>query len=264
MIASTGQPASTLMFGLDSDAWDRALIYSLIAAAIATVFVGVSAAGSIITHKRDAAAAEGHLKRYKDAAAQHGVEARADAVAADRAAGPTVEGPGRAQPGAENPHVPRFVREAGAQRSVLETDAGSGAPPVRSPDSDLTPAQATALIGALGTARGNISIDYEGGNREAQPLSGKLQDAFRSAGWNVSSGIILGLANPPDSGILLRVNRSGITALQERVVQALKAARIGFDLRPDRDPRPPGSRHVHAPIGMGVDDVEVVVTGPRP
>ena len=185
-------------------------------------------------------------------------------MAADQAAGPAVKEPGRAQPGVENPHVPRFVRAAGAQRSVLDNDASSDAPPFRSQDADLPPAQATALIGALGTARGNIAIDYEGGNREAQPLSGKLQDAFRNAGWNVSSGIILGLADPPDSGILLRVNRGGITALQERVVQALKAAQIGLDVRPDRDPRPPGSRHVHAPIGMGVDDVEVVVTGPRP
>lgn len=263
MIASTGQPASTLVFGLGSDVWDRALIYSLVIAAVAAVLVGVSAAGSIMAHKREAVAAEGHLKRYKEAVAQTGA-ARPDGAGPKQGA-ETVRRPAEVErPPAEAPGGPNTVQDERAQSPTPKQGPIAVEPRASQLRGvDIAPEQAAALVGALAGAAGNISIDYDGSDTSAQPLSAKLQDAFRQAGWTVSSGIILGLSNPPHSGILLRINKGGATAPQERVVRALQAARIPFDLRADRDPKPSTARHIHPPIGMGIDDVEVVVTGPR-
>jgi hypothetical protein len=64
MIGSS-EATSTLFLGHNGEWWDSYLIVSLIFAALAAIAVGVTTAGSIISHKREAASAEGALERYK-------------------------------------------------------------------------------------------------------------------------------------------------------------------------------------------------------
>jgi hypothetical protein len=59
------EPNATLFLGHDGEWWDYLLIVSLILAAAAAIAVGITTAGSIISHKREANAAEGALSRYK-------------------------------------------------------------------------------------------------------------------------------------------------------------------------------------------------------
>ncbi|WP_315801165.1 hypothetical protein [Bradyrhizobium sp. SZCCHNS3002] len=64
-INSTNAATSTLFLGHNGEWWDFWLIISVIAAAVAAAAIGVSTAGSIISHKREAASAEEALERYK-------------------------------------------------------------------------------------------------------------------------------------------------------------------------------------------------------
>ncbi len=75
---------------------------------------------------------------------------------------------------------------------------------------------------------------------------------------------MLGISIPPQSGILIRCNSSGLTTTQEKAIRAFTTAGIPFDLRLDREPRSYISGQAHTPFGMGSDDVEIVVTLPRP
>lgn len=256
--------ASVLILGLSGAAWERILIGATIAGVLMALLVGVSAAGSILARKREAEAAARSLDRYKASVAHDVAAARTEGVGLGQAFESTLGRAACDQTKGKAAPLPRFLEEgvplSPAMTDKLAARMNAGAP---ARESDLTTEKAAALIDALRGGPGNISIDYDGADAKAQPLSAQLQDIFRRAGWNVSSGITLGLSNPPASGLLIRVNKDGATAVQGRVVQALRAADIPFDIRTDREPRSPIDGRVHAPIGMGVDDVEVVVTGSK-
>jgi hypothetical protein len=64
-ISSANDAASTLFLGHNGEWWDFWLIVSVIIAALAAAGVGVATAGSIISHKREAKAAEEALDLYK-------------------------------------------------------------------------------------------------------------------------------------------------------------------------------------------------------
>jgi len=64
-IDSANAAASTLFLGQNGEFWDFWLIMSLVFAAIAAIAIGVTTTGSIVSHKREAAASEEVLERYK-------------------------------------------------------------------------------------------------------------------------------------------------------------------------------------------------------
>jgi hypothetical protein len=64
-INSANAAASSLFLGHNGEWWDFWLIVSLVLAALIATAVGVTTAGSIVAHKREAAEAEGSLERYK-------------------------------------------------------------------------------------------------------------------------------------------------------------------------------------------------------
>lgn len=64
-IASANAAASTLFLGHNGEWWDSALILFAVIAGLAATAVGITTAGSIISHKREAAAAEVALEKYK-------------------------------------------------------------------------------------------------------------------------------------------------------------------------------------------------------
>ena len=64
-ISNANAAASTLFLGHDGEWWDFWLIMSVIAAAVVAAAIGVTTAGSIVSHKREGAAAEEALDRYK-------------------------------------------------------------------------------------------------------------------------------------------------------------------------------------------------------
>lgn len=76
-ISNANAAASTLFLGQSGEWWDLWLIVSVVAAAIAATAVGVTTAGSLISHKREAAHAEETLDHYKLGTAKQIAEANA-------------------------------------------------------------------------------------------------------------------------------------------------------------------------------------------
>jgi hypothetical protein len=66
-IANANAAASTLFLGHNGEWWDSWLIVSGIAAALAAAAIAVTAAGSIISHKREARSAEKALEQERSA-----------------------------------------------------------------------------------------------------------------------------------------------------------------------------------------------------
>jgi hypothetical protein len=64
-IDSANATASSLFLGHNGEWWDFWLIISLVFVALAAIAAGVTTAGSIFSHKREAAAAEAALDRFK-------------------------------------------------------------------------------------------------------------------------------------------------------------------------------------------------------
>jgi len=64
-IDSASAAASTLFLGHTGEFWDFWLIASVVVAALSAIAIGVTTAGSIVSHKREAAAAEDALDRFK-------------------------------------------------------------------------------------------------------------------------------------------------------------------------------------------------------
>jgi hypothetical protein len=89
-IESANAAASTLFLGHNGEWWDFWLIMSVALAAISAIAIGMTTTGSIVSHKREAAAAEQELERYKVSASEKiadsvaiGEAAKADAARAD-------------------------------------------------------------------------------------------------------------------------------------------------------------------------------------
>jgi hypothetical protein len=64
-IDSANTAASTLFFGHNGEWWDFWLIVSVVIAALAAVAIGIFTTGSIVSHKREALAADAALDRFK-------------------------------------------------------------------------------------------------------------------------------------------------------------------------------------------------------
>lgn len=84
-ISNANAAASTLFLGHSGEWWDFWLIISVIAAAFIATAIGVTTAGSIISHKGEAAAAEGAFNRYKLSTEQKISDANARAAEAQLA-----------------------------------------------------------------------------------------------------------------------------------------------------------------------------------
>lgn len=86
-IESASKAVPVLIFGLTSSTWDKALIASLIVAAIAAVAVGFTTAASIIAHQQETIASDESLDRYKEFAAGKIAEAHTAGIEAGKEAG---------------------------------------------------------------------------------------------------------------------------------------------------------------------------------
>jgi hypothetical protein len=64
-INSANAAASTLFLGHNGEWWDFWLIVSVVFAALAAIAIGITTTGSIVSHKREASAAEETLERFK-------------------------------------------------------------------------------------------------------------------------------------------------------------------------------------------------------
>ncbi|HEX4410580.1 MAG TPA: hypothetical protein VH206_17550 [Xanthobacteraceae bacterium] len=166
-IQSANAAASTLFLGHNGEWWDFWLIVSVVFASLAAIAIGISTTGSIVSHKREAAAAEVALDRFKlitegkiaDANAA-GDTAKADAERARAEAAKATEQAAK-------------IEQAAAWR-VLSADSKF------------------KLMSRLQNGSGRVEISYPANDPEALYLAAQIEAVFKkiNAGksplpWNI-------------------------------------------------------------------------------
>ena len=77
-----------------------------------------------------------------------------------------------------------------------------------------------------------IVISVDGVSPDAAGLSAGMKAAFGMAGWHITNPTIIGIGSSPKSGIGLTVeDKSNLTAMQQAIVSAFRAANIEFDIK---------------------------------
>ena len=78
----------------------------------------------------------------------------------------------------------------------------------------------------------HISIIRDGVVPDAGSLTQSLTRAFHEAGWVVENPVVIGVGNPPITGIAVRVpDSSNMTGAQRAVCAAFNTAKIPYDLQ---------------------------------
>lgn len=92
--------------------------------------------------------------------------------------------------------------------------------------------QKQSIISALSIAAGaRVSIAKDGASSEAQTLSSDLVDAFKRGGWRVDTPMVLGLGNPPPTGIEIRLSQAQARSVSEQaIINAFEAAAIRYNI----------------------------------
>ena len=155
---SANAAASTLFLGHNGEWWDFCLILSVIVAALAALAVGITTAGSLVSHKREAIAAEKALDRYK---LETGKQISAANAAGDAA-------------------------KADAAKARLEQEKLKAQLAWRT----IPPNVASKLLEALKSNPGSVNFRYVDGDPETLYLAVQLSEILSKAGWQVAPGSI--------------------------------------------------------------------------
>jgi hypothetical protein len=115
--------------------------------------------------------------------------------------------------------------EIRARIDQLEAQVRGLAPP------RLTEDQKQRLSGMLRNHQGKCAIAHD---VAAAPMRGLLADligSFRDAGWAITTPVVMGPGMHPSHGIGIKVSdANNLTAVQDGVLNAFRAAKIEFDL----------------------------------
>lgn len=167
---------SNLLFGLTGEAWDRWLIGAVYLAAIAAAAVGITTAGSIISHKREAERAQIELETYKTEVAgkvadatKQGIEAGTTAINAVATAAEANRVTAELRVELEREKVERLRLQEKVQWRTI------------------TDEQITKLRDELATASGVVIFIYNSGDNESFSFSYQIAKSFDLHNWNVDS-----------------------------------------------------------------------------
>lgn len=97
----------------------------------------------------------------------------------------------------------------------------------------VTSEQRQAMVLKLDKCQGTqVFITSDAASSEAAQLSRGLVEAFNSAKWAVRTPMVMGLGNPPSTGIaLMAADIHNLSEEEACVADALNAARLEFDLQ---------------------------------
>lgn len=102
----------------------------------------------------------------------------------------------------------------------------------------LSEQQSASITKALRNTRAVIAIAQDVGVGDGAVFAMSLSSAFREAGWEVQRPTIMGITNPPPTGVALVVSDTQLLDEYEKVVRnALVSAKIEFDIQPGRASR---------------------------
>lgn len=115
----------------------------------------------------------------------------------------------------------------------------------------LSDAELAALIDGLLIHRGKVNIAHDGGSPLTKKLHSQIVAGFQRAGWEVSTSMVMGLGNPPPTGVAV-IGPPG-SQVADTVAKSLQRAGLQYDLQAQPNAR-----------GGPLDDwdVRLVVTAP--
>jgi hypothetical protein len=118
----------------------------------------------------------------------------------------------------------------------------------------LSDDQRQKLVEILDGLNGNhVIISQDAAVADARPLAQSIAAAFLAARWTASTPMVMGLGNPPPSGIGIKVpDQNNLSPPQRAIYDAFKAAGIPFDIQN-------GGAGINGP-GRPVSVAEIVVT----
>jgi hypothetical protein len=201
---------STLFLGHDGEWWDGWVIWSVVFAALAAVAIGVATAGSIVAHKREAAASDRSLEEYKLSTAKEITDAR---VESDKK---IAEANARAAEANQKAEEEKLARVKIEEKLAPRT---------------LTPASQKLIAEGISKFKGT-SLDiliYGGGSTDALPLAGMFGDSLTAGGltvrvWNTIS------PNRWVVGVLVQTEEGASPEVEERaatIIALLNSVGIG-------------------------------------
>ncbi|HMT40535.1 MAG TPA: hypothetical protein PKC48_03330 [Sphingorhabdus sp.] len=116
--------------------------------------------------------------------------------------------------------------------------------------------QRQAMVAILDAEHGNhVTIAQDAAIADARPLAQGIAAVFHAARWTTSSAMVMGLGNPPPSGVGLMVqDQNNLTPPQRAIYNALQAAGIAFDIQN-------GGVGINEPGGRQ-SVAEIIVTSP--
>lgn len=108
----------------------------------------------------------------------------------------------------------------------------------------LTEDQKNKMRPWLSAHRGNmIHLTQDSASASAQVFCRQVSDLFRQEGWNVRNPMVLGIGNPPKTGLALTVkDPEQMTLAQQAIASALTAAGIKFDIQKGGGGHPAGNQ----------------------
>lgn len=164
-IANANAATSTLFLGHNGEWWDSWLIISVIAAALVATAIGVTTAGSIISHKREGLAAEAALDQYKLTVDAKVADAKTEGIEAGKTAGNALV------------RAAELEKEAAGLRLELAR--------LSTPRSRLiTPEAAATFVEKIKPFAGTkIDIGHAQSGREQWDFLWVLEPLFPQAGW---------------------------------------------------------------------------------
>ncbi|SDO01880.1 hypothetical protein [Afipia sp. GAS231] len=176
-IDSAHAAASTLFLGHNGEWWDSSLILAVIFAALAAIAIGVTTAGSIISHTREAASAERALEAYKLAVDDRVADAKKEGIAAGKSAGDALLKAAELEKQAEQLRKDTAEANARAAEAKLELEK------FRAPRTLSIEQQRRVSEKLRPFAPRQFDVAMPPGDSEAAQLMIILVTVLRDAGW---------------------------------------------------------------------------------
>ncbi len=229
-INSANEAASVLFLGHDGEWWDFWLILSVVFAALAAVAIGITTTGSIVSHKREAAAAESALEKYKvDAKADADVKidaARTEAkVALEKASNESAE---RIRGVEEKARVDvAKANESAEQAKAAAAEANLALARLKTPRTIPT-AEYPRLVGELSKFEGTkVAIYILGEGPEPNGLAGIISALLKQSQWEPLSWNWTGVGATTGVVVLIKEGTEGqVGAASDALVAAFASVNL--------------------------------------
>jgi hypothetical protein len=249
--------STTLLLGQDGSWWDFWMLISVGAVALAGLSVLIFTAGSVIVHKREAASASAALERYELETAGKVADAKAEGIAAGRAAGDAnlqASNANERASQADERSTKANERTAALEKEAALANERTAEVMKAAAWRQLDDRQKAMISAALAQRKGRVRIMWIANGPESLGLATQIDELFNREHWEVALS-----ANTYSFNLLWDI---WIPASPDPSTTALlRNAFTGAGLRITPDKLPPTSMAIG---GGGADSATILIGSKRP